>query len=193
MSVDFEEQSVEIKDNTKLIWGAILGLFALMVLFLMLSPAPKPNESMVRVRHILIACDQTDLADRSQALQTARDLREQIVSGESFAKLAKKFSDDPSTASSGGLLSPAARGIYAPEFERFSWSADVGETSDVLTTTYGFHIAQVIERYIDDAEIYNDNLDRRAREELRKENEQQMQDNEIPRAVPPTGTTAAEQ
>jgi parvulin-like peptidyl-prolyl isomerase len=80
------------------------------------------------VRHILV---------KKKAL--ADSLYQRVTSGENFAALAKKFSEDPSSKGQGGKL-PISKGRQVPEFDKAAFALDVGEISRPVKTTYGWHI-----------------------------------------------------
>ena len=80
------------------------------------------------VRHILV---------KKKAL--ADSLYQRAASGENFAALAKKFSEDPSSKAQGGKL-PISKGRQVPEFDKAAFALDVGEISRPVKTTYGWHI-----------------------------------------------------
>jgi peptidyl-prolyl cis-trans isomerase SurA len=71
------------------------------------------------------------------------DIRERILSGEPFGELAKKFSQDPGSASRGGELSYYSRGELAPEFEASALSMKPGELSMPIETQFGFHLIEL--------------------------------------------------
>src|SRR5208337_1079360 len=73
----------------------------------------------------------------------AEDIQKQLKAGANFADLAKKYSDDPSTAKDGGLLPPITRGRTVPEFEQAAFNTPVGQTTGIIRTSYGFHIIHV--------------------------------------------------
>jgi peptidyl-prolyl cis-trans isomerase D len=94
----------------------------------------------VQARHILLKTDgSNDAAVKTQA----EDLLKQIKAGADFAKLAKEKSQDPGSAVNGGELGWITRGQTVPEFEKAAFSLKVGETSDLVKTSYGYHIIQV--------------------------------------------------
>jgi peptidyl-prolyl cis-trans isomerase D len=103
----------------------------------------------VKVTHILIKIplpapgakvDDKAVAD---ARAKAEDVLKQVKAGGDFAKLAEKYSDDPGSAKSGGELGWIGRGRTVPEFEKAAFSLGKGETSDLVQSSYGFHIIRV--------------------------------------------------
>ena len=103
----------------------------------------------VTVRHILIKTPTPDANGKvdqkavDAAKAKAEDIAKQLKAGANFADLAKKYSEDPSTAKDGGLLPPITRGRTVPEFEQAAFSTPAGQTTGVIKTTYGFHIIHV--------------------------------------------------
>jgi len=103
----------------------------------------------VTVRHILIKTPapgpdgKIDQAGVDAARKKAEDVDKQLKSGASFAELAKKYSDDPGSAQNGGLLPPLTKGRTVPEFEQAAFSTPVGQTTDIIRTSYGFHVIHV--------------------------------------------------
>ncbi|MBZ0232969.1 MAG: peptidyl-prolyl cis-trans isomerase [Deltaproteobacteria bacterium] len=87
---------------------------------------------------------------RARARELIRELRERIVNGEDFGAIAEEYSNDPGSASRGGDLGYLHKGELVKEMEEFAWEAPIGELSDVIQTTYGFHIAIVNDRHISD-------------------------------------------
>src|SRR5271166_885621 len=103
----------------------------------------------VTVRHILIKTPtpgpdgKVDQAGVDAARKKAEDVDKQLKAGASFAELAKKYSDDPGSAQNGGLLPPLTKGRTVPEFEQAAFSTPVGQTTDIIRTSYGFHVIHV--------------------------------------------------
>ncbi len=85
--------------------------------------------------------------EKARARARAEELRKRIVDkGESFAELAKKYSDDPGSAAQGGDLGWQKRGTFVPDFEAAVYKLEPGQVSPVVETEFGFHIIQLIER-----------------------------------------------
>lgn len=72
-------------------------------------------------------------------------LRDRILNGEDFAKIAEKNSEGPS-AQYGGEIGFFKRGELAPEYEATSLQLKEGEISKPVETKFGIHIIQLIER-----------------------------------------------
>lgn len=87
------------------------------------------------------------LDEKLQVKERLYQIRKRILEGEStFATMAVLYSEDPGSASQGGELGFAGRGVYATEFENVAFNLRDGEISDVVETEFGFHIIQLIER-----------------------------------------------
>jgi peptidyl-prolyl cis-trans isomerase D len=107
----------------------------------------------VKVRHILIktpapgADGKVDSKAVEAAQAKAEDLLKKIKGGADFAELAKKSSEDPGSASQGGELGWIQRGRTVPEFEKAAFSLPLGQTSDLIKSSYGFHVIQVEDKH----------------------------------------------
>ncbi len=98
------------------------------------------------VRHILLLTQGKSDAEKP-GLRTKMDgLLARARAGEDFAALAKEFSEDPGSKDNGGLYENFPRGRMVKPFEDASFSVPVGGISDIVETTYGYHIIQVVER-----------------------------------------------
>jgi len=103
----------------------------------------------VNVQHILIKSPlpgpdgKVDPKAVDAARAKAEDILKQVKSGGNFADLAKKYSDDPGSAKQGGSLGWIGKGRTVPEFEKAAFSLPKGNTSDLVQSSYGFHIIHV--------------------------------------------------
>jgi peptidyl-prolyl cis-trans isomerase SurA len=161
----------EPRDLTKWVWLGVLILFVVMIGSFWISRNPRPVSTSVQAKHILISFDAADPVDRGRAYERISELRERIVAGENFESMARAHSDDTVSARRGGDLGWAPRDTYAAVFEEFCWGAPIGELSDVIQTQFGFHLVVVVDRHIADAELYEVELEQRAFEELRRQNQ----------------------
>ncbi len=73
------------------------------------------------------------------------NLRQQIIGGASFAEVAKKNSDCPSKES-GGDLGTITRGQTVKPFEDAAFSQKIKVVGPVISTDFGYHIIEVLER-----------------------------------------------
>ncbi|HEY4903247.1 MAG TPA: peptidyl-prolyl cis-trans isomerase [Candidatus Sulfotelmatobacter sp.] len=103
----------------------------------------------VKVSHILIKTPlpgpdgKVDEKGVTEAQHRAEDLLKQIKAGANFEELAKKYSEDPGSAKEGGSLGFIQRGRTVPEFEKAAFSLPKGQISDLVKSSYGFHIIRV--------------------------------------------------
>jgi peptidyl-prolyl cis-trans isomerase D len=91
--------------------------------------------------HILITVDED--TDDATALQQVEDIRARIQAGESFAALAKEFSQDPGSAADGGSLGEVGRGEMVPTFEAALFALQPNEISEPVKTGFGWHLIQL--------------------------------------------------
>jgi peptidyl-prolyl cis-trans isomerase D len=102
------------------------------------------TEEQRQARHILVALPAGSDAEAVENLRLeAQTLLERLEEGEDFAELSSAESDDPGSASNGGDLGFFGKGVMAPQFEAAVFTLDEGERSDVVQTTFGFHIIEV--------------------------------------------------
>jgi len=105
-----------------------------------------------KVSHILIKTPlpgtdgKVDDKGVAAAQQRAEDLLKQLKGGAKFEELAKKYSEDPGSAKEGGSLGWIGKGRTVPEFEKAAFSLPKGQISDLVKSSYGFHIIRVDDR-----------------------------------------------
>lgn len=101
----------------------------------------------VRASHILIAFPAgADAAAKATAMSTATGVLKKARGGADFAALAREFSQDPSSAASGGDLGFFQQGKMVGPFNDVAFSLMPGQISDVVETEYGYHIIKVSEK-----------------------------------------------
>src|SRR5581483_6727828 len=93
----------------------------------------------------LLKTDGKSDAEKKAILAKAEDLLKQLKNGADFAELAKKNSQD-GTAEQGGDLGWFVRNQMVPEFDSVAFSLKPKELSGIVTTQFGYHIIQVIEK-----------------------------------------------
>ena len=98
-----------------------------------------------RASHILIASPKSAAqADRQKAKTKADELLALVKkSPDSFADVARKNSQDPGSAPSGGDLDFFARGAMVKPFEDAAFNMKKGDVSDVVESEFGYHIIKL--------------------------------------------------
>lgn len=89
----------------------------------------------VHARHILL-----------ETREEAEAALERLKNGEAFEALAAELSQDTMTKEDGGDLGWFPRGQMVAEFEEAAFALQPGELSEIVETSYGFHIIRVEER-----------------------------------------------
>lgn len=164
MAFEIDSSPEEPRDYTRWIWAGLVVVFALMLALLWYHSGINPSKSMVRVRHILINVDQSDPSGLAKAYERAKDIHGRLLQGEDFSELARKYSQDPHSASRGGDLGWMERGSFVPGFEEHVWTAEIGKLSDPIKTSFGYHLIVVDERAISDFDRAQIEQERRVRE-----------------------------
>ncbi len=91
------------------------------------------TQTQVWARHILVADKAT--ADKVRAL---------LVAGGDWKSLASQYSTDTGTKDNGGDLGWFGTGTMVAEFENFAFTGQIGEISQPVQSTYGWHVIQVL-------------------------------------------------
>lgn len=95
----------------------------------------------VKASHILFRVTPAlDEAGHQKKRALAEKVLEMARSGKDFAELARKYSDDAGSAIKGGELGYFARGSMLPDFENVAFGLKPGQLSDVVETSFGYHI-----------------------------------------------------
>jgi peptidyl-prolyl cis-trans isomerase SurA len=100
----------------------------------------------VKVAHIMVKCAPNAApADTLIAFNKLNFLKQQATK-ENFSKLASENSEDPSSATKGGLLGYITAFMTFPEFEQPCFSTPIGTISSIFRTQYGYHILHVLDK-----------------------------------------------
>jgi len=99
-------------------------------------------------RHILMRSDQ--ITTEEQVRQKMKEIRQRLVNGEDFAKLAEEYSQDPGSKNNGGDLGWVSPGAFVPRFEQVMNSLKIKQISEPFRSRFGWHIVQVLERRKED-------------------------------------------
>lgn len=100
----------------------------------------------VRMKQLLLkippgADKDLNLKLKNQAIR----LRDLIIKGESFDELTAKYSQGPAAAQ-GGDVGFIERGTIIPQVEAVAFNLPVGQVSDVIESSLGFHIIKVVDK-----------------------------------------------
>lgn len=156
----------------------------------------------IEAKHILISVDTDDNAsdeEKEAAEKKAKEKAEKIIKkldkGESFDKLAKKYSDDKGTASNGGKLTVTYGDVVDEFWEGTKALKDKTYTKEPVKSEYGYHIIyrisqkdkpklsevkeDVIDKLVDKKIKNDDTLQTQAMVELRKKYKMDIKDDSI--------------
>lgn len=101
----------------------------------------RPNPGEVKVRHILMLTQGLDSVGAARQYARIDSIRQVILDGGDFIALADQYTEDPSGRNgNGGDLPWFGPGRMVPEFEEASFALEDGQVSDIVTTSYGYHI-----------------------------------------------------
>ena len=103
----------------------------------------------VTVKHILIAFDEEGLGDvtdekKAAAKAEAEEVLKKLNEGGDFDKMMAEYNDDPGATVEGYTF--ADDGTMVQQFTDASFALEVGETSGLVETSYGYHIIRRMER-----------------------------------------------
>jgi Parvulin-like peptidyl-prolyl isomerase len=102
------------------------------------------EEEQRKASHILIEVPaDADQAQVDKAQTQLNELRERIRAGESFASLAKEYSQDIETAEKGGDLGYFGRGMKVKPFEEAVFALERGAISEPVRTPFGVHLIRL--------------------------------------------------
>lgn len=86
-------------------------------------------------------------AQKKEAKDKLKSIRDRIISGEDFSTLAVLYSQDIESAKQGGELGFVNRGDLVPEFSAAAFKLKNNiEISEIIESPFGYHIIQLIER-----------------------------------------------
>ena len=108
--------------------------------------------SLVNLNHLLITIKPSK-ESKNTALKQIKDIRIQILGGETFENLAQTFSEDPGSKSKGGSLGLVSRGSLVKEFETVAFTLEPGIVSDPVETVFGYHLINVQEKQGDKVKV----------------------------------------
>ena len=106
-----------------------------------------PSEIMLR--EILIEVPSSDrgvnVAQDDEAKAKAEEIRQRLLKGEPFPRLASEVSSSPSKAN-GGLIGPIHMNELAPQLQELLGNLKVGDVAEIIRTTRGYQILKLESR-----------------------------------------------
>ena len=100
-----------------------------------IKDAYQKTQPEIKARHILVADE-----------KTAKEVIAKLNKGEDFAKLAKQYSTDTTSAQNGGDLGWFGTGKMVPEFEKAAYALKKNEISAPVKSQFGYHIIQLLDK-----------------------------------------------
>jgi peptidyl-prolyl cis-trans isomerase SurA len=94
----------------------------------------------------IVRIPQVGKDQKSMAKSKLEEIKNRILRGEDFCKMAQLYSEDPGSAKNCGELGIVRRGDFVPSFESAALKLKPGEYSEVIESDFGFHFIQMIER-----------------------------------------------
>lgn len=101
----------------------------------------------IEASHILVRCEWDAFPkDTLKAYNKIKEIRNRVLEGEDFSKLAAETSEDNSAKGNKGYLGYfSCFGMVYP-FETEAYKTTVGEISNIVRTNFGYHIIKVTDR-----------------------------------------------
>jgi len=129
-----------------IIVGVVALIFAMSVFLSYRQATLQQKRTEIRARHILVMVDRSDPVKQAQALEKIKEIRERLLAGEDFAALARQYSEDALSAPIGGDLGFMELDDLDDKFREAVLNLKKGEISDIVETSYGYHIIEVLGR-----------------------------------------------
>ncbi len=110
----------------------------------------------VKASHILIKVGpQADEPQKAAARKKIEEIQQRVQKGEDFAVLAKEFSEGPSSIK-GGDLGYFRKGQMMKSFEETAFALKPGEVSDIVETSFGYHLIKLVSKKPESTIAYED-------------------------------------
>ncbi|MBK6676365.1 MAG: peptidylprolyl isomerase [Rhodocyclaceae bacterium] len=107
---------------------------------------PGQNAEIVQLAHIVVRVpEQASARQLAELRARAEQAWTQLQKGEDFARVAASFSDAPDGLS-GGVMEPRPADRLPTLYVEAARKLKLGETSDILKSSAGFHIIRVVDR-----------------------------------------------
>lgn len=100
----------------------------------------------VEAYQIFISTSGATEAELDSLYQFAETIRQRALAGEDFSRLARRYSQDPTSAPQGGYLGWVTRGHFLAGLDAALLAMQPGEISETVRSAFGYHIFKVTER-----------------------------------------------
>ena len=105
------------------------------------------GKEQINANHILIKVGYDALPqDTLKAYNKVKSIREKALSGEDFVALAKANSEEPGASERGGDLGYFTAFSMVYPFESMAYNTPVGEISEIVRTSFGYHVMKINDR-----------------------------------------------
>jgi peptidyl-prolyl cis-trans isomerase SurA len=105
--------------------------------------ATDSTEERVHARHVMIALRPTP-ADEDRARKRALAVRDSLLKGADFARMAARFSQDTATKDSGGVLGTISAGSLPANLREVLTGLSIGEVSVPVKRDTGYHLFKLL-------------------------------------------------
>ncbi len=99
----------------------------------------------ISFRHILLGTEGKNARGKSKIKRRLAGILKKIKKGADFSDMAKKYTQDAASSSTGGLYQDRFYGALDSAFAVAAFATPVGEVSDIFESSYGYHIIKVID------------------------------------------------
>ncbi|SHJ42603.1 peptidyl-prolyl cis-trans isomerase SurA [Tangfeifania diversioriginum] len=98
----------------------------------------------INASHILLQVPENATYQKEQeVLKKANEIRAEILAGKPFSEAAVEYSEDPNAANNGGQLGYFTAFQMVAPFENAAFNTPVGEISEPVRSSFGYHLIKV--------------------------------------------------
>ena len=85
-------------------------------------------------------------AHKNEIIGRLNKIKADILAGETFESQARIYSEDPGSASNGGLYTKISKGKMVKPFEAAALNLQEGDISDPVESDFGYHLIQLVKK-----------------------------------------------